>query len=184
MKLNEIGKPKGSNRPVKRRGRGGASGHGGTSTRGHKGQKSRTGGGVRPGFEGGQMPLIRRIPKLGFTSRRKERYQIINVEALSRFPANTLVNHKVLLSAGLIKKKLPVKVLGYGDLKVSLKVEAGFFSKQAEKKITAAKGQAIVIPAPKAKTDSAKNKTNTTEARKNGDAEVKKNKSIRVKKAI
>ena len=145
MKLNEIGKPKGSNRPVKRRGRGGASGHGGTSTRGHKGQKSRTGGGVRPGFEGGQMPLIRRIPKLGFTSRRKDRYQIINIKDLSRFSENTLVDHKALLSAGLVKKRLPVKVLGYGDLKVSLKVEAGFFSKQAEKKITAAKGQAIII---------------------------------------
>ncbi len=147
MKLNEIGRPKGSNRPVKRRGRGGASGHGGTSTRGHKGQKSRTGGGVRPGFEGGQMPLIRRIPKLGFTSRRKDRYQIINVEALSRFSKNTLVDYKTLFSSGLVKKKLPVKVLGYGDLKVSLKVEAGFFSKQAEKKITAAGGQAIVITA-------------------------------------
>src|SRR5450830_385211 len=119
MKLNEIGRPKGSNRPVKRRGRGGASGHGGTSTRGHKGQKSRTGGGVRPGFEGGQMPLIRRIPKLGFTSRRKDRYQIINVDDLSRFSENTLVNHEVLFSSGLVKKKLPVKILGYGDLKVS-----------------------------------------------------------------
>ncbi|MFA5393128.1 MAG: 50S ribosomal protein L15 [Candidatus Ratteibacteria bacterium] len=152
MKLNEIGRPKGSNRPVKRRGRGGASGHGGTSTRGHKGQKSRTGGGVRPGFEGGQMPLIRRIPKLGFTSRRKDRYQIINVKDLSRFPENTLVDYKVLFSAGLVKKKLPVKILGSGDLKVSLKVEAGFFSKQAEKKITAAKGQAIVITIPALKT--------------------------------
>ena len=145
MKLNEIGRPKGSNRKVKRRGRGGASGHGGTSTRGHKGQKSRTGGGVRPGFEGGQMPLIRRIPKLGFTSRRKDRYQIVNLDDLCRFPENTLVDHKALFSAGLIGKKLPVKVLGYGDLKVSLKVEAGFFSKQAEKKIIAAKGQAIII---------------------------------------
>lgn len=145
MKLNEIGRPKGSNRPVKRRGRGGASGHGGTSTRGHKGQNARTGGGVRPGFEGGQMPLIRRIPKLGFTSRRKDRYQIINVEDLSRFPKNTLVDHKALVSAGLVKKKLPVKVLGFGDLKTSLKIEAEFFSKQAEKKITAAGGQAIII---------------------------------------
>ncbi len=182
MKLNEIGKPKGSNRPVKRRGRGGASGHGGTSTRGHKGQKSRTGGGVRPGFEGGQMPLIRRIPKLGFTSRRKDRYQIINVDDLSRFPKNTLVNHEVLFSSGLVKKKLPVKVLGYGDLKIPLKVEAGFFSKQAEKKITAAKGQAIVITASKVKTDSTKNTTNTTEARKKGNTEIKKSKSIRGEK--
>ena len=166
MKLNEIGKPKGSNRPVKRRGRGGASGHGGTSTRGHKGQLSRSGGGVRPGFEGGQMPLIRRIPKFGFTSHRKERYQIINLDDLSRFPENTLVDHKALVSAGLAGKKLPVKVLGHGDLKISLKVEAGFFSKQAEKKIKAAKGQVIVIAVPKAKTDNAKNKTHTTEARK------------------
>lgn len=152
MKLNEIGRPKGSNKKVKRRGRGGASGHGGTSTRGHKGQKSRTGGGVRPGFEGGQMPLIRRIPKLGFTSRRKDRYQIINVEDLSRFPENTLVNHEVLFSAGLIKKRLPVKVLGYGDLKISLKVEAGFFSKQAEKKITEAQGQVIFVKVKSSKT--------------------------------
>ena len=158
MKLNEIGRPKGSNRPVKRRGRGGASGHGGTSTRGHKGQWSRAGGGVRPGFEGGQMPLIRRIPKFGFTSRRKDRYQIINVDDLSRFPENTLVDNKALFSAGLIKKELPVKVLGYGDLKISLKVEAGFFSKQAEKKIKAAKGQAIVITNAGPKTNQRKTK--------------------------
>ncbi len=149
MKLNEIGRPKGSNRPVKRRGRGGASGHGGTSTRGHKGQWSRAGGGVRPGFEGGQMPLVRRIPKFGFTSRRADRYQIINVDDLSRFPENTLVDNKALFSAGLIKKDLPVKVLGHGDLKISLKVEAGFFSKQAEKKIKAAKGQVIATQSPK-----------------------------------
>ena len=143
MKLNEIGRPKGSNRPVKRRGRGGASGHGGTSTRGHKGQKARSGGGVRPGFEGGQMPLIRRIPKFGFTSPHKKSYQILNLGDLNRFAKDSMIDEKVLREAGLIKSSLPVKILSEGELKVPLQFKVSAFSKKAIEKITAAGGQII-----------------------------------------
>jgi len=144
MRLNQIGKPRGSNRRVKRRGRGGASGHGGTSTRGHKGQKARSGGRVRPGFEGGQMPLIRRIPKFGFTSLHKERYQILNLKTLSRFPEKSEVDEKTLFSAGLIKRGMPVKILAVGELKGPLKVTADAFSKKAREKIEMAGGKAII----------------------------------------
>ncbi|MFH0796871.1 MAG: 50S ribosomal protein L15 [Candidatus Omnitrophota bacterium] len=143
MKLNEIGRPKGSNRPVKRRGRGGASGHGGTSTRGHKGQKARSGGGVRPGFEGGQMPLIRRIPKFGFTPLYKKSYQILNLGDLNRFTKDSLIDEKVLKKAGLIKSSLPVKILSEGELKVPLQFKVFAFSKKAIEKITSAGGQIL-----------------------------------------
>lgn len=143
MKLNEIGRPKGSNRPVKRRGRGGASGHGGTSTRGHKGQKARSGGGVRPGFEGGQMPLIRRIPKFGFTPLHKKSYQVLNLRDLNGFTKDSLIDEKVLKGAGLIKSSLPVKILAEGELKVSLQFKVSAFSKKAIEKITSAGGQIL-----------------------------------------
>ena len=143
MKLNEIGRPKRSNRPVKRRGRGGASGHGGTSTRGHKGQKARSGGGVRPGFEGGQMPLIRRIPKFGFTPLHKKSYQVLNLRDLNGFAKDSLIDEKVLRESGLIKSSLPVKILAEGELKVSLQFKVSAFSKKAIEKITSAGGQII-----------------------------------------
>ena len=143
MKLNEIGRPKRSNRPVKRRGRGGASGHGGTSTRGHKGQKARSGGGVRPGFEGGQMPLIRRIPKFGFTPLHKKSYQVLNLRDLNGFAKDSLIDEKVLRESGLIKSSLPVKILAEGELKVSLQFKVSAFSKKAIEKITSTGGQIL-----------------------------------------
>ena len=143
MKLNEIGRPKGSNRPVKRRGRGGASGHGGTSTRGHKGQKARSGGGVRPGFEGGQMPLIRRIPKFGFTPLHKKSYQVLNLRDLNGFAKDSLIDEKTLRESGLIKSSLPVKILAEGELKVSLQFKVSAFSKKAIEKITSTGGQIL-----------------------------------------
>ncbi|PIP16755.1 MAG: 50S ribosomal protein L15 [bacterium (Candidatus Ratteibacteria) CG23_combo_of_CG06-09_8_20_14_all_48_7] len=146
MKLNEIGRPKRSNRPVKRRGRGGASGHGGTSTRGHKGQKARSGGGVRPGFEGGQMPLIRRIPKFGFTPLHKKSYQVLNLRDLNGFAKDSLIDEKTLRESGLIKSSLPVKILAEGELKVSLQFKVSAFSKKAIEKITSAGGQIISNP--------------------------------------
>lgn len=143
MKLNQIPRPRGSNRSTKRLGRGGGSGHGGTSTRGHKGQWSRTGGGVRPGFEGGQMPLIRRLPKFGFTAHPKQTYQVVNLKLLERFPAGATVDEKALVEAGLVRPGLPVKVLAQGELKVALTVKARAFSKKAAEKIATAGGQAI-----------------------------------------
>jgi len=143
MKLNEIGRPKRSNRPVKRRGRGGASGHGGTSTRGHKGQKARSGGGVRPGFEGGQMPLIRRIPKFGFTPLHKKSYQVLNLRDLNGFAKDSLIDEKTLRESGLIKSSLPVKILAEGELKVSLQFKVSAFSKKAIEKITSTGGQIL-----------------------------------------
>ncbi|HBQ25828.1 MAG TPA: 50S ribosomal protein L15, partial [Syntrophomonas sp.] len=102
MKLEELKSPPGANKRVKRVGRGPGSGHGKTSTRGHKGQKARSGGGVRPGFEGGQMPLQRRIPKRGFTNIFKKEYAIVNIRDLNSFENGSEINPEVLLNAGLI----------------------------------------------------------------------------------
>ena len=146
MKLHELKAPVGSNSNRKRRGRGTATGQGKTSGRGMNGQKSRSGGGVRLGFEGGQMPLYRRLPKRGFTNIWGTTYATINVDDLNRFDAGTVVTPELLREAGLIKKLNDgVKVLGDGALKNSVTVKANKFSKTAIEKIEAAGGKAEVI---------------------------------------
>jgi len=146
VKLHEIQAPPGANKRTKRVGRGPGSGHGKTSTRGHKGQKARSGGGVRPGFEGGQMPLQRRLPKRGFTNIFKKEYAIINVQDLNVFDDGTEVTVELLKDAGMVKGvKDGVKVLGNGELEKKLTVKAHRFSRQAEEKIVARGGKAEVI---------------------------------------
>lgn len=146
MRLEELKSPSGANKRIKRVGRGIGSGHGKTSTRGHKGQKARSGGGIRPGFEGGQMPLQRRIPKRGFTNIFKKEYAIINVKDLNIFEEGTTVTPELLIESGLIKKVLDgVKVLGDGELEKKLLIKAHKVSKQAEEKITALGGEIEVI---------------------------------------
>jgi large subunit ribosomal protein L15 len=146
VKLEELKAPPGANKRIKRVGRGIGSGHGKTSTRGQKGQKSRSGGGVRPGFEGGQMPLQRRLPKRGFTNIFKKEYAIINVRDLNVFPDGSEITPDVLLQAGLIKKLNDgVKILGDGELEKKLTVKAHKISKQAEEKIAARGGRVEVI---------------------------------------
>lgn len=146
MNLSELKSPAGSNKNKKRVGRGIGSGHGKTSTRGHKGQKARSGGGVRPGFEGGQMPLQRRIPKRGFNNIFRKEYVIINVKDLNRFEDGTEVTPELLLQAGLIKSlKDEVKVLGDGDLEKKLVVKVHKVSQQAQDKVTARGGKVEVI---------------------------------------
>ena len=149
MKLNDL-RPNqgGGTRPKKRLGRGIGSGLGKTAGKGHKGQRARSGGGVRPGFEGGQMPLFRRIPKRGFTNIFAKEYAIVNVEELNRFPENTVVTPELLFEEGIVNKGKAVdgiKILGDGDVKVKLTVKAQKFSKTAAEKIEAAGGKAEVI---------------------------------------
>ena len=144
--LNNLKRPKGIIKRKKIVGHGRGSGHGKTSGRGEKGQNARASGGVRPGFEGGQMPLIRRIPKRGFTFTPKQKYEIVSLESLNRFSAGTEVTPEVLKAARLVdKKKLFVKVLGDGDLKHPLNIKAHAFSKSAVEKIKKAGGQANEI---------------------------------------
>lgn len=146
MKMQDIHRPKGANRAPRRVGRGSGSGHGKTSGRGSKGAKSRSGASLRIGFEGGQMPLIRRVPKRGFTNVAKKIYQIVNVENLNHFRKDSSVDKKALKDAALIKKKdLPTKVLGKGKLSKALNVAADAFSKSAMKKIEEAGGKTQVI---------------------------------------
>ena len=146
MKLHELKAPAGSSRNRKRRGRGTATGQGKTGGRGMNGQKSRSGGGVRLGFEGGQMPLYRRIPKRGFTNVWAKEYAEVNVEKLNAFEAGTVVTEEMLKEAGIISKiKDGVKVLGRGELTTSLTVQAHKFSKSAVEKIESAGGKAEVI---------------------------------------
>lgn len=146
MKLHDLYPAEGANKKSKRVGRGIGSGHGKTSTRGHKGQNARSGGGVRPGFEGGQMPLYRRIPKRGFNNIFKKEISVLNVEDLNVFEENTKVTPELLIEKGIIKKvKDGVKVLGNGDLKVKIDVQANAFSKSAQEKIEALGGKAEVI---------------------------------------
>jgi large subunit ribosomal protein L15 len=143
MKQNELRSPVGAKHKKKRIGRGDGSGHGTYSGRGCKGQKARSGGGVRLGFEGGQLPLIKRLPqKRGFTNIFKTEYNIVNVGELAIFPPETEVTPKELLQAGLIKfPDQPTKILGVGDIQHPLLVRANKFSSSAEKKIVAAGGK-------------------------------------------
>ena len=146
MRLNELYPADGSTRKPKRVGRGMSSGMGKTSTRGHKGQKSRSGGGVRPGFEGGQMPLMRRLPKRGFVNIFKKQFAIVNVKDLNDFEENTKITPELLKECGFIKNvRDGVKILGDGELTVKVDVSAHFFSETAKEKIEAAGGKAEVI---------------------------------------
>lgn len=146
MKLHEIKAPVGATKVPKRKGRGTASGQGKTGGRGMNGQNSRSGGGVRLGFEGGQMPLYRRLPKRGFTNIWATEYAIINVDDLNKFEAGTTVTPEMLKEAGIIKKMQDgVKVLGNGELAKNVSVKAHKFSKTAIEKIEAAGGKAEVI---------------------------------------
>lgn len=146
MKLHELSPALGSKKTATRVGRGIGSGLGKTSGKGHKGQKARSGGGVRPGFEGGQMPLYRRIPKRGFFNRFGKEYAEINVEVLNVFEEGTTVDPVALIEAGIIKNvRDGVRVLGNGEVTKSLTVIANGFSKSAAEKITAAGGKVEVI---------------------------------------
>lgn len=146
MRLHELKKPEGSTKAPKRIGRGQGSGQGTTAGRGMNGQNSRSGGGVRLGFEGGQMPLYRRLPKRGFTNKWAKEFAEVNVSDLNRFEDGSVVDLKVLLESGLVKKELDgVKVLGNGSLEKKLTVKAEKFSKSAAEKIEKAGGKAEVI---------------------------------------
>ncbi|HZY10403.1 MAG TPA: 50S ribosomal protein L15 [Bacteroidota bacterium] len=153
--LSNLKYAKGARRRVKRIGRGQGSGHGGTATRGHKGEGARSGTHYRPWFEGGQMPLIRRVPKFGFHSPFKKEFQIVNIGTLQqlatkeKLPKN-VVSPEVLYKEGVISKKfIPVKILGEGELVAKLDVTAHAFSKTAAQKIEGAGGKAIAISAVK-----------------------------------
>ena len=139
MKINEIGAPAGAHRNTKRRGRGSGSGHGKTSCRGRKGAKKRSGRTTRPGFEGGQMQLVRRLPKRGFNAPFKNDYQIVNLESLNRFGENSTIGPEELKTAGLIgSTKDRIKILGDGELKKALTIKAHKISESAKKKIASA----------------------------------------------
>ena len=146
MKLHELSPAPGSVRDVKRIGRGHGSGQGKTAGKGHKGQKARAGRGVRPGFEGGQMPLQRRVPKRGFNNIFATPYVAINVAALNKFEDGAVVNVEALQNAGIIKNAPNgVKILGNGKIEKKLTVQVAAFSESAKAKIEAAGGKAEVI---------------------------------------
>ncbi|MBQ9411786.1 MAG: 50S ribosomal protein L15 [Oscillospiraceae bacterium] len=146
MKLNELSPAAGSTHVAKRKGRGHATGNGKTAGRGHKGQKARSGGGVRVGFEGGQMPLARRIPKRGFNNIFAKPLEALNVSALEKFANGTTVDAQALLDAGLLSRcRYGYKVLGNGELTKNLTVKAAAFSESAKAKIEAAGGKAEVV---------------------------------------
>ena len=142
MKLNELSPAVGSAKDSYRKGRGPGSGNGKTAGKGHKGQNARSGGGVRPGFEGGQLPLYRKLPKRGFKNRFAVNYAIVNVADLNRFEDGAVVDMEALLAAKLVRKELDgLKVLGNGELTKKLTVKATVFSASAKEKIEAAGGK-------------------------------------------
>jgi large subunit ribosomal protein L15 len=146
MKLHDLKPAEGSVQVPLRKGRGTGSGLGKTAGRGHKGQKARSGGGVRPGFEGGQMPLARRLPKRGFTNIFAKVYTLVNLKDLEVFEEGTVVTPELLKETGLVKKANDgIKVLGDGELTKKLTVQAHKFSKSAQEKIEALGGKAEVI---------------------------------------
>ena len=145
MKLHELSPAAGSAKPVYRKGRGPASGNGKTAGKGHKGQNARTGGGVRPGFEGGQLPIYRKLPKRGFKNHFATKYVNVNLEQLNQFENGTVVDLSVLLAEGVVKNEFDgLKVLGNGELTKALTVKAAAFSASAKEKIEAAGGKAEV----------------------------------------
>lgn len=146
MKLHELKPAEGSRQERNRVGRGSSSGNGKTSGRGQKGQKSRSGGGVRLGFEGGQTPLFMRLPKRGFTNVNRKEYAVVNLDILNRFEDGTEVTPLTLVEAGIVKdEKAGIKVLGNGELTKKLTVKAAKFSKTAEEAIVANGGSVEVI---------------------------------------
>ncbi len=148
MRIDTISPAEGARTSVKRLGRGTGSGLGKTSGKGHKGQWARSGGGVRPGFEGGQMPLVRRIPKRGFNNRFRKEYVIVNVSALAELPAGTVVDYGFVMENGLakaVKNNSGLKVLGGGEIAVALTVKAAKYSESAKAAIEQAGGTAEVI---------------------------------------
>lgn len=147
MKLHELRPAEGAVKDRKRLGRGTATGQGKTAGRGQKGQWSRSGGGVRPGFEGGQMPLYRRLPKRGFTNPFKKIYSLVNIEKLNVFEDGTVITPEMLKEAGIIRKieKNGVKILGEGNLEKKITIQAHKFTQSATEKIEAAGGKVEVI---------------------------------------
>ena len=146
MKINELSPAPGSTKEAKRKGRGIGTGNGKTAGRGHKGQKARSGGGVRVGFEGGQMPLARRIPKRGFHNIFAKPLEFVNVSALNVFEDGATVTAQSLLDAGILSKcRYGVKILGNGELQKKLTVSVNAFSQSAKEKIEAAGGKAEVL---------------------------------------
>ena len=146
MKLNELSPAEGSQRPRQRVGRGVGSGWGKTASRGNKGQGQRSGGGVRPGYEGGQMPIHRRLPKRGFTNIFKKNFAIINIRDLARFDSGSTVDELELVKVGLIKGSYDgIKLLGQGEIDYPLQVKVNAISKSAHEKISAAGGTVEVV---------------------------------------
>lgn len=146
MKLHELSPAEGSVTPAWRKGRGPGSGNGKTAGKGHKGQNARSGGGVRPGFEGGQLPLYRKLPKRGFHNVFSKEYAIVNVSDLNKFEDGAVVDINALLENGTIRKELSgLKVLGNGEITKKVTVKAAIFSASAKAKIEAAGGKAEVI---------------------------------------
>ena len=147
MKLHELSPQEGSTQEKFRKGRGAGSGNGKTAGKGHKGQNARSGGGVRPGFEGGQLPLYRKLPKRGFNNFRfGKKYAVINVQSLNKFNSGDVVDCAALLAAGIINNCLDgVKVLGEGELTKALTVKAAVFSATAKEKIEAVGGKTEVV---------------------------------------
>ncbi|MBM4284788.1 MAG: 50S ribosomal protein L15 [Deltaproteobacteria bacterium] len=144
MRLDDLFPSPGSKKKPKRVGRGPGSGTGKTAGRGHKGQKSRSGVSLKPGFEGGQMPLTRRMPKRGFNNPFKKAFAVVNLRDLNRFPPDTVVDEDLLRSLGLVKQRLPVKLLGQGEITVPLTVKVQASSRQARERIEAAGGRVEV----------------------------------------
>ncbi|EUJ47353.1 50S ribosomal protein L15 [Paenilisteria rocourtiae] len=146
MKLHELKPAEGSRKERNRVGRGMSSGNGKTSGRGHKGQKARSGGGVRLGFEGGQLPLFRRIPKRGFTNINRKEYAVVNIDVLNRFEDGTEVTPELLIETGIVRNaKSGIKILSNGAIEKKLTVKANKFSSAAKEAIEAAGGQTEVI---------------------------------------
>lgn len=146
MKINDLSPSKGARKNRKRVGRGTGSGHGKTSCRGSKGQKSRSGGSIAPWFEGGQMPIQRRLPKRGFTNIFKKEYSLINIRDLNKFDSDTSIDFESLLEAGLINKPYDrVKLLGQGEISFPITIKVHKVSKSAKEKIEAAGGKVEVI---------------------------------------
>ena len=147
MKLHELTPAPGSVKEAKRKGRGAGSGNGKTAGKGHKGQKARSGGGVRPGFEGGQMPLARRLPKRGFDNNWKKVYSVVNISSFEVFEENTVITAELLLAAGILSKIEPygLKVLGDGEITKAYTVKAAKFTKSAIEKIEKIGGKVEVL---------------------------------------
>lgn len=146
MKLHELKPAQGARKARNRVGRGIGSGNGKTAGRGHKGQNARSGGGVRPGFEGGQMPLFQRLPKRGFTNINRKEYAIVNLDALNRFEDGTEVTPELLIETGVVSnEKSGIKILAKGNIEKKLTVKANKFSSAAKEAIEAAGGTAEVI---------------------------------------